>query len=118
MEKQTQTIKDVKMIAFCGLYCAACGKHKKGSCPGCAENMKATWCKVRSCNLEHGYKSCADCKEYTNAMDCKKFNNIFSKFFALVFRSNRQACINMIKEQGYENFAAYMAEKGLQTIKK
>jgi hypothetical protein len=109
---------DSKLVAYCGLYCAACGKYVKGSCPGCAKNEKATWCAIRSCCMEKGYKSCADCKEFTNPMDCKKFNNIFAKFFALVFRSNRQACVAMIKEKGYENFAAYMAENKLQSIKR
>ena len=116
MEKQITN--DAKMIAFCGLYCAACGKYTKGSCSGCAENAKATWCKIRSCNLEKGYKSCADCKEFSNPMDCKKFNNIFSKFFAMVFRSDRNACIAMIKERGYDGFAAHMSENKLQSLKR
>ena len=116
MEKQIAN--DTKMIASCGLYCASCGSHLKGKCPGCAENTKATWCKIRSCCLEHSYKSCADCTQYNNVMDCKKYNNFISKIFGLVFRSNRQACIAMIKEKGYENFAAYMAENKLQTIKR
>ena len=116
MEKQITN--DVKVIAYCGLYCGACGKYTKGSCPGCVENSKATWCKVRSCCMEHSYKSCADCTQYTNAMNCKKFNNFISKIFAVVLRSDRQACIAMIKEKGYENFAAYMAENKLQTIRR
>jgi hypothetical protein len=114
MEKQI--INDSKMVAYCGLYCGACGRYKKGSCPGCAENAKATWCKIRSCCMGHNYKSCADCTQFTNAMDCKKFNNFVSKIFGMVFRSDRVACINMIKEKGYENFAAYMAENKLQSI--
>jgi hypothetical protein len=68
--------------------------------------------------MEHSYKSCADCSEYTNPMDCKKYNNFISKIFGVIFRSDRQACIAMIKEKGYENFAAYMAENKLQTMKR
>lgn len=109
---------EVKLIAFCGLYCAACRSYVKGKCPGCAENAKATWCKVRTCNLEHDYKSCADCRDFSNPKDCKKFNNPMAKIFEFVFRSDRPASISMIKEKGYENYAAYMCENKLQVIRK
>jgi hypothetical protein len=109
---------DKNLIAYCGLYCGACKKYLAGSCPGCHENNKASWCNIRSCNIEHGYSSCADCKEFTNPMDCKKFNNFISKIFALVFKSNRAACIAKIRESGYDGFAKYMAENGLQSIRK
>lgn len=88
------------------------------SCQGCHENTKASWCKIRSCCMENGYASCADCTQFANVMDCKKFNNLFSKVFALIFRSDRKACIAMIKESGYENFAAFMAENKLQSIRR
>ena len=116
MEKEI--VKDTNLIADCGLYCAACGRYQKGSCPGCQKNEKASWCKVRSCNMANNYQSCADCKEFTNPMDCNKFNNFISKAFAFVFRSDRGACIAKIKEGGYENFAVYMAENKLQSMKR
>lgn len=109
---------DVQMIAYCGLYCAACGSYTKGKCRGCHENVKASWCKVRTCNMQNGYSSCAECKEFSDPKDCKKFNNIVSKVFALVFRSDRPASIAMIKEKGYENYAGYMTENKLQVIKR
>jgi hypothetical protein len=109
---------DKNLIAYCGLYCGACKKYLAGSCPGCHENNKASWCKIRSCNIENGYSSCADCKEFTNPMDCKKFNNFISRIFALIFKSNRAACIAKIRESGYDGFAKYMAENGLQSIRK
>ncbi len=68
--------------------------------------------------MEHGYASCAECKEFSDPMSCKKFNNFISKFFALIFRSDRAACIAMIREKGYEGFAKYMAENGLQSVRK
>lgn len=51
-------------------------------------------------------------------MDCKKFNNFISKAFALVFRSDRPACIRRIREIGHESFAIEMANNKRQTIKR
>jgi hypothetical protein len=116
MEKQI--VNNPKQIAYCGLYCPACGKFLNGKCPGCQQNTKASWCKVRTCNMEHNYLSCADCKEYADPRDCKKFNNPISKIFALVFRSDRPASLKLIKEKGYEAYAAYMTENKLQVIKR
>ena len=111
-------ISDQSLIAFCGLYCGACRKYLSGNCPGCHENNKAGWCKIRACNIQDNYQSCADCKEFANPMDCKKFNNFFSKVFALLFQSDRAACIAKIKSEGYSGFAAFMAENHLQSIKR
>lgn len=113
-----EIIADKNLIAYCGLYCGACGSYTKGKCPGCHENVKAGWCKVRSCNQENGFSSCAECKTRTNPMDCKYFNNPVSKIFGFIFRSDRNACIAMIKERGYDQFAVYMAENKIQTIKR
>ncbi|MCX6306253.1 MAG: DUF3795 domain-containing protein [Bacteroidetes bacterium] len=109
---------DKSLVAFCGLYCGACKKYLSGSCPGCHENQKASWCKIRSCNLEHGYASCADCKDFTDPMSCKKFNNFFSKVFAILFKSDRAACIAKIRASGYEEFAQFMAANNLQSVKR
>jgi hypothetical protein len=115
MEQKTAN-KD--LIACCGLYCGECRQYKKGKCSGCQKNEKATWCKVRTCCLESGKCSCADCQEFATASECKKFNNIFSKFFALVFGSNRQACIDRIKEKGYAAYAEEMVSRGTHSLKK
>lgn len=68
--------------------------------------------------MEHGYASCADCKEFADPMACKKFNNFISKIFAVIFKSNRAAGISMIKESGYEGFAQFMANQKLTAIKR
>jgi len=98
-------------IAFCGLNCGACFKFKKGKCPGCAKNEKATWCKNRTCCLNKGIKSCADCTDFPVAGDCKKFNTVIGRVIGFFFNSDRQACLKRIKEVGYEQFSAEMQEK-------
>ncbi len=109
---------DQSLIAYCGLYCGACPKYLAEKCPGCHENNKAGWCKVRECNIQNNYQSCADCKEFRNPMDCKKFNNFFSKIYALMYKSDRAACVAKIKAEGYRAFASYMAVHQMQVIKR
>jgi hypothetical protein len=111
-------VADPSLVAHCGLYCGACGSYLKGRCPGCHENAKASWCKVRSCCMAEGYASCADCKPFSEAMDCKKFNNFISKLFGLLFRSDRAACVRQIKALGLAGHAEKMAEGKCQTIRR
>lgn len=105
-------------VSFCGLYCAGCRSYIKGKCPGCAGNTKATWCKIRTCCMDKGIKSCADCTGFANPMDCKKFNNFVGRMFALVFRSDRAASIEMIKNIGYEGYAKHCVENKIMVIRK
>ncbi len=102
-------VADAGLVAFCGLYCGACGAYLKERCPGCRENKKAAWCKIRLCGQDNGYATCADCTYFNDVNDCGKFNNIISRFFALVFRSNRKACIAQIRDRGIEEHAVVMA---------
>jgi hypothetical protein len=112
-------VADRSLIAACGLYCAACRNYLKGKCPGCKDNVKAGWCAVRRCCLENHYASCADCKKLSRgSRECKKFNNFMSKLFGLIFGSDRQACIMMIKQKKYEGYAEYMADNQLQSLKR
>ena len=109
---------DAELVANCGLYCGACGAYLKGRCPGCHENKKATWCKVRSCCMERQYATCAECVDHPNAMDCRKFNNGISKLFGLLFRSDRAACIRQVKQLGVQGHAENMAQNERQTIRR
>lgn len=109
---------DSALVAYCGLYCGACKAYRKGRCPGCHDNQKATWCKVRTCCREHAYTSCADCTDYTDPRQCRKYNNFISKTIGLVLRSDRAACIRQIKELGLQGHADAMAGQGKQTIRK
>jgi len=113
-----EIVADTKLIAYCGLYCGACKRYLKGGCPGCLNNERASWCKVRACCLEHQYSTCADCKLVDNIAECKKLNNLIAKFFAVVFRSDRPACIRLIGEKGLDNYAAYMAQNRIMSIKR
>ena len=107
-----------ELVSACGLYCGACHRYKKGKCPGCAENSKATWCKIRTCTQEKGYHTCAECSEFTNVQDCRKFNNLFAKAFSLIFKSDRKASLSLISAKGLEAYAEEMAEKGIPVLKR
>ena len=100
---------DPELVAYCGLYCGACGSYRKGQCPGCHENTKAGWCAIKPCSIEHEYATCADCEEFTDPNSCRKFNNLFGRIVGFVLNSNRQACVYKIRELGLEEYAAYMA---------
>ena len=85
-------VPDTQNIAACGLYCGACRKFLIGKCPGCKQNEKATWCKIRSCCQENKFNTCAN--------------------------SDRAACIRYIKEHGEQAFAKEMTQRKCQTIKR
>ncbi len=111
-----EIVADRKLVAYCGLYCGACGSYLKGRCPGCHENTKASWCKVRSCCAENGYASCANCSVYSDPNECKLFNSFISRAIGLVLNSNRQACVMQIRRVGLDEHAALMTKRKRQTI--
>ena len=109
-------VSDMQNIAACGLYCGACRKFLTEKCPGCKQNEKATWCKIRSCCHENKFKTCAECPN--NVRECRLFSDWIGKVFAFLFNSDRSACIRYIKEQGERAFAEEMAKRKCQTIKR
>jgi len=111
-------VADVGLVAHCGLYCGACPAYRRGRCPGCHENHKAGWCKVRKCCGENGYSSCAECRTIADPRDCKKFNNLIAKLFGLIFRSDRRACIVQIRQKGLAAHADIMTARQAQTIRR
>lgn len=113
-----ETTGNVDLLAYCGLYCGQCRAKLKGRCPGCHENARATWCKVRSCCMERHYASCADCTEASDPAACRKYNTLISKLFGLIFRSDRRACILRIRQAGPQAFCDEMAASHRQTIHK
>ncbi len=113
-----EIVSNPDLVAYCGLYCGACRAYLKESCPGCHENEKAKWCKIRTCCIERGLATCAGCTEFPDPNACRKFNNLVAKIFAFIFRSDRAACIGRIRELGIQAYAADMSERRLQTIKR
>jgi len=110
-------VADKNLIAYCGLYCGACRSYLKGSCPGCKENVKASWCKIRQCCQEENLASCADCTS-VKLEECKKYNTFISKVIGVILNSDRAACIHRIGEIGYDGFSMEMAENKRQTIRR
>ena len=113
-----EIVSDPNLVAYCGLYCGACRSYLREKCPGCHENEKVKWCKIRVCCIDNQCLSCADCKQFDNPKDCKMFNNFMAKLFGLIFRSDRVACIQQIKELGIQGHADNMTELKRQSIKR
>lgn len=109
---------DPRLVAFCGLYCGACRQYQRGKCPGCAGNGKAGWCKIRICCQENGHATCAACAQVADVHACRKFDNVMSRVFGLIFRSDRPANIARIKEIGVEAYANEMATHDRQSIRR
>jgi hypothetical protein len=117
MKSEVEIIVNENMIAFCGLYCPACSRFLKEKCEGCNEN-KASWCKVKPCNKENNYLSCAECQKYESVAECKKFNPLLIRFGELISRTNRKLGIQLLKVIGRLQYAQYMAKNKFVSIKK
>ena len=113
-----EIIKDVNLIAACGLYCGSCGKLKRGKCPGCKENEKASWCKIRLCCIEKEINNCSYCIEFSNPKECTKYNNFIARAIEYVFITDRSLCIESLKEDGEEKFVQLMSDKGWVSMPK
>ena len=113
-----EIVADANLVACCGLYCGACRAYLSERCPGCRENHKATWCKVRSCCMGNGFATCADCAEFPNPSDCRKYNNFVARLFGLIFRSDRAACIRQVRTIGLQGHADDMTQQRRHTIRK
>jgi len=113
---KNEAIQNSELVAYCGLYCGTCKSYKKGKCPGCAKNTKATWCKIRSCNIDHHYANCTDCT-LTDRTQCKKLNNTIGKVFGLVFRTDRLKSLQYIQENGTKAYSLKMWKMGQMSFK-
>lgn len=102
-------VADESLVAYCGLYCGACGAYRRGRCPGCRLNAKASWCRVRACCLEHGLTSCAACQTHVDPKACPSYHTFISRLFGFVFRSNRAAGVERLRRVGPATYAQEMA---------
>ena len=95
------------IVAHCGLVCSDCGMFKKSKCKGCYGGKPMFQnCPIKKCCLDNRKATCAECGEFQELKDCGKLNNLISKFFGMMFRTNRIANLNTIREVGLEKFAA------------
>lgn len=113
-----QITKQTQLIAYCGLYCSNCIKYKKGKCPGCAKNEKASWCKIRSCCIENGFANCSECEDFVYPKDCKKYNNFISVAIEFFSSSDRSLCIDYLRKNSSEKFVLMMNEKNAVSLSK
>lgn len=107
-----------KIIACCGLFCSNCKKYQTNKCPGCQENYKATWCKIRICCFEQNLQCCASCKKFQDPMACKKYNNPFARIIEFVTQTQRSECIKTIKQEGESVFTEKMNKIGKMSMPK
>lgn len=114
-------------IGACGLYCGACRKLLNEQCAGCqpqednqgiGQSLPKGFqrCKIRKCCKELGFRTCAEC--HKDVKKCNTHNNFIGKVFALIFRSDRAACIRYIRDNGEQAYAEEMARRGQQTMKR
>ncbi len=107
---------NIELIAACGLYCGSCRKYIAGKCPGCKENTKASWCKIRSCNNENYTPNCSQCTLVAKG-DCKILNNSVGKVFKWIFKTDRLASLRYISRYGQDAYVYKMTELKQMSVK-
>lgn len=68
-------------------------------------------CKVKQCAVTREYSTCADCEEFENLKECKKLHNWVSRLFGFIFRTNRIANLNHIREAGLDKFNEEISQR-------
>ena len=101
------------IVAYCGLVCTNCGMYRKGKCLGCHSDRPMNRnCKMKACAMERGYVTCADCTDFDDLARCRKLNNLVSRFFGLVFRTDRIGNLGRIRQVGMEVFKQEKMKQG------
>ena len=117
MKDNSTIVKDENLISYCGLYCGACPRYLKGKCEGCQSN-NPSWCKIKPCNLENDFSSCAECTIVGSVADCKKFNPLLIRVGEFVSKTSRKNGIELIQKEGRQAFVDYMVENKLVSMKR
>jgi hypothetical protein len=112
-----EIIADAQLVSRCGLYCGACKSYLKEKCPGCTDNEKATWCKVRTCTLEKNIAHCGAC-EIDDLFSCKKLDNPISKVIGFLTRADKERTMNYLKINGAQKYAKEMTTRKKMFFKK
>lgn len=108
--KETGTY-DETLIAACGLYCGNCNKYTSGKCAGCKENIKASWCRIRTCCQDSDIVNCSVCNKFSDPSFCKKYNSPVARIIGFVTGTDRAKCIALIREDGNKAYLKLMTEK-------
>lgn len=123
MRPDNQIKGDESLISYCGFYCGACPKFRKGECKGCKGDepgcaLGFTSCRVRPCCTGKGYSSCADCQEYDSVRDCHDYNPVMIRIGQFITRTSRRKGIELIKEKGVAAFLSLMIDNDWVTFRK
>ena len=96
---------DEVIVAYCGLVCTNCGAFKKGKCLGCHNDKPMNRnCKMKSCAMNKGYVTCADCTDFSDLKECGKLYNLISRFFGFIFHTDRIENLKQIRKVGLEKY--------------
>jgi hypothetical protein len=72
-------------------------------------------CSIRRCCREKGIVTCAECEAFPAPRDyreCRKVNNLLSKLFALLFKSDRPAALALLRDQGRDAYLTLKRHSG------
>lgn len=96
----------VKLLSFCGLYCANCSGYAgrmplMGKCADCLDGGGLPNCKIRDCCSARGYRTCAECDTLD---DCKVLRSLAHKVSRIIFGSDKLGNLAKIRDVGVEAF--------------
>ncbi len=94
-------------IASCGICCAECGNYRKNAnCQGCrVEPEMVDDCPNRSCAIERGYYTCAECPDFV----CDLLKEVYAMQKPLCQRG--WSYIQGIREYGLDEWLKRQNEK-------
>lgn len=116
LNKFTLNLKNIDLIATCGLYCGECSAFQDGRCGGCISRkglcLKYTkMCKIYSCCVDkRGLRVCSECKEFP----CGKFAAFFD---TPVWYSEVVENLRRVEKIGLEKFLEEQVKKVSQLIR-
>jgi len=61
-------------------------------------------CKIKACAMMRGYATCAECTDFANLKSCRRLYNLVSRFFGLIFRTDRIGNLIRIRDIGLDKF--------------